>query len=234
MKKTHALASSIVLALVSNVAFAACVGTKENPCENYQVHNIKENITRDITENVTVTFSQDSKDSALRLKSVYSNVVTSGQINSGNVTATSKNDLIITGKNATVDNTAIGNNASLNLNGLNTVLGSVSQRNSGQIHATTTVTRPDVKGDLEISTTAIGNNASIGWDLTTDKVKGSGERDGDLMAFNGNVGRFFGGVGQCNTGNIVAETSYAQDPANNIKVSTTAIGNNMSFGVKTR
>ncbi|MFN7835143.1 MAG: hypothetical protein ACK5NY_05045 [Burkholderiaceae bacterium] len=233
MKKTHALASSIVLALVSNVAFAAC-GTKDNPCVDYQVHDIKEKITRDITENVTVTFSQDSKDSALRLKSVYSNVVTSGQINSGNVTATSKNDLITTTGKATVDNTAIGNNASFNLVGLNTVLGAVSQRNSGQIHASTTVTRPKVDGDLEISTTAIGNNASIGWDLTTDKVKGSGERDGDLMAFNGNVGKFFGGVGQCNSGNIYATTNYTEDPAKNIQVSTTAIGNNMSFGVKTR
>lgn len=188
---------------------------------------------------VTVNFTEASQNSALRLKSVYSQAGVFNQNNSGGVSSTGTHDQIITttGGNVQVDVTAIGNNFSSDLVGLKDVYISNSQINSGSVTSTNTVTHPSVGGNLEMSTTAIGNNTSIGWDLTTDLTPGNDsfaqKKDGPIRDFSV-IGSFAGAVSQNNAGNISAVTTYRQDPAVNIKVSTTAIGNNLSFGAKTR
>ncbi|MES2831627.1 MAG: hypothetical protein V4695_06520 [Pseudomonadota bacterium] len=189
------------------------------------------------TNEITTVFTPASADAALRLKAVYTAVGTFSQNNSGHIVSNGGHDAVVTRGNAQIDVTAIGNNFAADLVGIPSAHLAVTQKNSGNIAAINTVTRPEIGGNLEVTTTAIGNNASIGWDLTTDKNPSNNtfavKKDGEIRGFE-NVGSLVSSLAQCNTGNVIAFTDYRKDPAANIKVSTTAIGNNMSFGVKTR
>ncbi len=162
-----------------------------------------------------------------------------GQTNSGDIYARGIQDQVITtGKgDVTIGVTAIGNNVSAELVGLRNVNLSIAQKNSGDITVDNVITHPSVGGNMLVITSAIGNNASVSWDLTTDKTPSNNtfavKQDGAIRSFD-NVGTYVGSVAQCNTGAVVAMTNYMQDPAANVQINTTAIGNNLSFGVKTR
>lgn len=234
------LAATATLLVISAVpsAFATdCRGSE--PCDiviNDTTHTYTKNTT---INTVTTNFSKDSAEAGLRLQSVYDVTGTFAQKNTGTITATGNHDVLMTNNagNVQVDVSAIANNVSANLVGMGNINLSIAQHNSGNVTATNDVRHPYVSGNMEISTTAIGNNASVNWDLTTDKAPGSDnfatKKDGRLRSFD-SVGTSLGSIAQCNTGSILAQTSYSQDPAANIKVNTTAIGNNISFGTKTR
>jgi hypothetical protein len=238
MKTALAAIGVVIAATTLTPAYATgCTGAEA--CD-LNIASATENTTYNGTTNVVTTeFSEASQHAALRLKSVYDTTATFSQNNSGLVQAVGLHDALVTTGygNAQVEVTAIANNFSANLVGLESVNLSVSQKNTGNVNAENMTHHPYVGGNLEVSTTAIGNNASLGWDLTTDKTPSDNnfgvKRDGPLRSFD-TVGSLIGSVEQCNTGDIVARTNYMQDPAANIKVSTTAIGNNLSFGVKTR
>lgn len=239
MKKINILAISIGLIFFGGAAsasFAACVADE---CSTNVTNIVKNDVTTNNTNIVTTVFSEASAADALRLKSVYVEAGVVTQNNSGNVASGGNHDyLITTGRgNVQIDTTAIGNNFSSELVGTRSANLTVVQKNSGDVTTVERVTHPNVGGNIEISSTAIGNNASIGWDLTTDKNPSNDnfaiKKDGPLRSYDA-IGSLSLTLAQCNTGNISASTTYMQDPAANIKVSTTAIGNNMSFGVKTR
>ncbi|MES2207189.1 MAG: hypothetical protein V4525_10400 [Pseudomonadota bacterium] len=241
MQKVNTLFFAISTTLLTGAmsyAFATdCVDT--NGCDT-TINTTTTNTTINNTKNtVTTTFSNASAESALRLQSVYQTVGSIGQNNSGDVYARGYQDDVITTKKGDVKIgvTAIGNNVSAELIGLKSVNLSIAQKNSGDITADNAVLHPHVGGNMEVTTSAIGNNASVGWDLTTDKHPSDNafdvKRDGALRSLN-DIGTFVGSVEQCNTGDVTAVLAYRQDPAANIQISTTAIGNNLSFGVKTR
>jgi hypothetical protein len=237
--KTLVLISATVLAGSMSYALATggcasgtnCDATISTTATNDTVNTIK--------NEVTTKFSDASASDALRLQSVYQVTSSIGQTNSGNIYARGMQDQVITtGQgNVKIDVTAIGNNTSAELVGLHGVNLSITQKNSGNVTVDNFVAHPSVGGNMQVTTTAIGNNASVGWDLTTDKQAGDNsfgvKRDGAIRSFD-TVGTYVGSVNQCNTGNVTASLDYRQDPAANIQISTTAIGNNLSFGVKTR
>ena len=232
-----AAATILIAGTMSSASATGCTGA--GPCD-IAISNNTTNLTTNTTTNaITTTFSEQSAAAGLRLQSVYDATGTFSQSNAGAIKSEANHDyLITTGRgDVSIDVTAIGNNFSANLVGMGDVNLSLSQRNTGNITATDTVRHPYVGGNMEISTTAIGNNASVNWDLTTDKSPSSNnfdvKKDGPVRSFD-TVGSFLGSISQCNTGAILAQTGYSQDPSANIKVSTTAIGNNISFGVKTR
>lgn len=237
VKVIFTAAATLLAAGAMSSAFATgCTGSE---CD-ITVTNTTNNVTNNTTTNsITTNFSKESTEAGLRLQSVYGAVGTFTQNNSGNVGSVGNQDYLITKStgDVQVDVTAIGNNFSANLVGLGNVDLSVTQRNTGNVAAIDIVRHPNIGGNLEISTTAIGNNASVNWDLTTDKTPSNDnfavKKDGGLRSFD-TVGSYLGSISQCNTGSILAQTGYSQDPAANIKVSTTAIGNNISFGTKTR
>lgn len=238
VKVIFTVAASLLTAGAMSSAFATdCVGSCDVTI-NTTVNDVTNNIT---TNTITTNFSTSSAEAGILLKSVYDATGTFTQNNSGSVTSTGSHDYLVTTSqnkgDVQVDVTAIGNNFSANLVGIGSANLSLAQRNTGAVTAVDVVRHPNIYGNLEISTTAIGNNASVNWDLTTDKKPSSDnfavKKDGGLRSFD-TVGSFLGSISQCNTGVILAQTSYSQDPAANIKVSTTAIGNNISFGTKTR
>jgi hypothetical protein len=232
--------SSVVLAGSIPVAFAAAstCATSEG-CDINVNNTATSNVTNTTTNVITTTFNEASMKAGLALQSVYQATGSYAQKNTGDVTSIGRHDaLITTGKgDVSIDATAIGNNFSAQLTGLKSVNLSAVQQNTGDITAINVVTHPKIGGNLEVSSTAIGNNASVNWDLTTDKNPSSNnfdvKRDGEIRSFS-NVGTYVGSLEQCNTGNIYSTTNYMQDPAANIKISTTAIANNISIGVKTR
>ena len=232
-----AAAALLATGAMSSAFAAGCTGSES--CDitiNTTTNNLANNST---TNSITTHFTSSSAEAGLRLQSVYDATGTFSQNNSGRIVSTANQDhLVTTGKgDVQVDVTAIANNFSANLVGVGDVNLSLAQRNTGSVKAIDIVRHPYVGGNMEISTTAIGNNASVNWDLTTDKTPSNDnfgvKKDGGLRSFD-TVGSYLGSISQCNTGSILAQTSYSQDPAANIKVSTTAIGNNISFGTKTR
>ena len=232
-----AAATLLAAGAVSSAFATGCTGSES--CD-ITINTTTNNLTNNTTTNTVKTnFTSSSAEAGLRLQSVYDATGTFSQNNSGKVVSAGSQDyLITTGKgDVQVDVTAIGNNFSANLVGIGDVNLSLAQRNTGSVTAIDIVRHPYVGGNMEISTTAIGNNASVNWDLTTDKKPSNDnfdvKKDGVLRSFD-TVGSYLGSISQCNTGSILAQTGYSQDPAANIKVSTTAIGNNISFGTKTR
>ena len=240
MKKITLLlsAATILAAGAAPFASATCVGAE---CE-IALKNVTDTTTNSTVGNhITTHFSEASSDAALRLKSVYQATGNFSQNNTAAVYSESHQDYPTTNNHdkgdVSIDVSAIGNNLSANLVGLKSVNLSVDQRNTGAVNAVSTTTHPNISGNLEITTTAIGNNAGVNWDMTTDKTPGSDsfvvKKDGAVRSFEG-VGSYVGSITQCNTGGVGAQTAYSQDPAANIKISTTAIANNISFGIKTR
>jgi hypothetical protein len=241
MKKVNILIAaslgSILVAGPMSSAFATCVDAAgctldiASSTTNEAVNNTK-NV-------VTTTFSDTSTKAGLALQSVYEATGVFSQKNTGAISSTGSHDQVITSGNGNgqLEVTGLGNNFSAELVGLRSVNLAMGQQNSGNIIASNTVRHPNVSGNLEVTTNAIGNNASVGWDLTTDTKPSNNafdvKRDGAVRSFS-TLGTYLGSIEQCNTGAITAKTDYMQDPAANIKVSTTAIGNNFSFGVKTR
>jgi len=237
MNTLNFLVKNVVLILATGVASSAFATCTASDCNIEIKNNTTTEVHNNITNEITTVFTPASAASGLLLKSVYSAVGTFSQSNSGNVKSNGDQAIVITPGNVQIDVTAIGNNFSSDLVGVRSAHVALVQQNSGDIGAVSTVTRPKIGGNLEVTTTAIGNNASIGWDLTTDKNPSNNnfavKKDGAIRDFS-NVGSLVSSLAQCNTGNITAITNYRDDPAANIKISTTAIGNNMSFGVKTR
>ena len=240
MKKISLLVSvaAVLAAGAAPFASATCVGAE---CDMALANVTNTTTNSTVSNSITTHFSEESNDAAWRLKSVYGATGNFSQNNTAPVRSESRQDYLITNGHdkgdVSVDVTAIGNNLSANLVGMKSVNLSVDQRNAGAVSAVSTTLHPNVGGNLEIATTAIGNNAGVNWDLTTDKNPSSDnfavKKDGAVRGFDA-VGSFVGSITQCNTGGVGAQTFYSQDPAANIKISTTAIANNISFGVKTR
>lgn len=134
------------------------------------------------------------------------------QSNTGNILSatTLKNLVISDGGSLTVDTSAIANNLSVDMTGSGPVeVSFVSQTNSGNVGAVTDITERGVSdaATISLTTTAVANNLSI----TT-----AGHSLAEL------------GAVQCNTGDVVASTTFRRDPLH-FTVNTTAVGNNINI-----
>lgn len=134
------------------------------------------------------------------------------QSNTGDILSatTLKNLVISDGGSLTVDTSAVANNLSVDMTDSGPVeVRFVSQTNSGNVGAITDITESGVSDAVTITltTTAVANNLSI----TTA---------GNSLAELGAV--------QCNTGDVVASTTFRHDPLN-FTVNTTAVGNNINI-----
>lgn len=134
------------------------------------------------------------------------------QSNTGDILSatTLKNLVISDGGSLTVDTSAIANNLSVDMTDSGPVeVRFVSQTNSGNIGAVTDITERGVSdaATITLTTTAVANNLSI----TT-----AGHSLAEL------------GAVQCNTGDVVASTTFRRDPLH-FTVNTTAVGNNINI-----
>lgn len=134
------------------------------------------------------------------------------QSNTGDILSpTTLTNLVISdGGSLTVETSAIANILNIDMTDSGPVeVRFVSQNNSGNVGAVTDITEGGVSdaATISLTTTAVANNLSIST---------AGHSLAEL------------GAAQCNTGDVVASTTFRRDPLH-FTVNTTAVGNNISI-----